>query len=66
MGYEQQVLEKIRDMEQRADDRTALFQAISDAFDTEGANRVQEILATRGRALRQTFDATLAKLEAML
>lgn len=66
MGYKERGLEKINGMEQRTDERRALWQTISDSFEKEGADAVAEELARQMAVIHEKFNATLAKLEEML
>jgi hypothetical protein len=66
MGYEDRVPEKIKSMGQRADERVALWQAIAEAFETEGAEGVEDELAGRMNDIHKKFNAVLDKLKAML
>jgi hypothetical protein len=66
MGYKERVLERINDMEQRADERRALWQTISDSFEKEGADGVAEELARQMAVIHEKSNAMLAKLEEML
>ena len=66
MGHEDRIPEKISSMGQRADERLALWQAITESFEGGGADGVEHELARRMVSIRKKFDAVLAKLEDML
>jgi hypothetical protein len=66
MGCNDKVLDKITVMEQRANERKALWHIIWDSFEEEGAERVAYELARQMNEIRGEFDALLAKLNDML
>ena len=66
MGFEDRIPEKIGDTGQRVDERLALWQAITESFETEGAEGVEEELAGRINDIRKRANAVLGKLKAML
>lgn len=66
MGYEERVQEKISLMGQRADERLALWQAITESFEKDGADGVEDELAGRMNEIHKKCSAVLDKLEAML
>ena len=66
MGYNENVLNKIAIMEQRANERTALWHTIWDCSREEGAEGVANELARQIGEIRGEFDALLAKLNDML
>ena len=66
MGYEERVPEKIRLMGQRVDERLALWQAITESFEPEGAEGIEDELAGRMKDIQKKVEAVLAKLEDML
>jgi len=66
MGCNEKVLDKITVMEQRADERKALWHTISDSFKEEGAEGVANELTRQMREIQERFDALLAKLNDML
>ncbi len=66
MGFEDRIPEKIEAMGQRVDERLALWQAITEAFEAEGAEGVEDDLAGRMNDIRKRANAVLGKLKAML
>ncbi len=66
MGFEDRIPEKIEAMGQRVDERLALWQAITESFEAEGAEGVEEELASRINDIRNRSNAVLDKLKAML
>ncbi len=66
MGYEDRIRGKIGAMGQSAEERLALWQAITESFEAEGAEGVEDELTRRMASIRNKFDAVLAKLEDML
>jgi len=66
MGHEDRIPEKISSMGQRADERLALWQAMTESFERAGADGVEYELARRMASIRNKFEAVLAKLEDML
>lgn len=66
MGFEDRIPEKIEAMGQRVDERLALWQAITESFEAEGAEGVEEELAGRINDIRKRSNAVLDKLKAML
>jgi len=66
MSHKDRVPEKISSMGQHADERLALWQAITESFEKEGADGVEYELARRMASIRNKFKAVLAKLEDML
>jgi len=53
-------------MEQRAKERKALWQTISNSFEKEGAEGITNELAVEMDKFREKFDILLAKLDDML
>ena len=66
MAYKDRVQDKIKGMGQRTAERIALWQAISESFQTNGAEGIGDELVRRMKEVRDKFNAALAKLEAML
>jgi hypothetical protein len=66
MGYNEKVLDKIAMTEQRAKERKALWQTISNSFEKEGAEGIANELAVEMDKFRENFDVLLAKLNDML
>ncbi len=66
MGYEDRIRGKIGAMGQSAEERLALWQAITESFEAEGAEGVEDELAKRMNEIHNKFSAVLDKLEAML
>ncbi|MBM3120087.1 MAG: hypothetical protein FJ008_06800 [Chloroflexi bacterium] len=66
MSYKDNVLNKIRGEEQRANEREELWQTIACAFAKEGPEGVANELARQMSGIRKKFDTTLAKLDDML
>ena len=66
MGYKESIPRKISALGSRVDDRLALWQAIAQAFESDGAEGVAEELKKRMENTGERFNAALAKLEAML
>lgn len=63
MGYNEQVLEKINAMEQRADERRALWQVVVQSFESEGADGVSNELAKQMDSICNRFRMIIRKLE---
>lgn len=66
MGYNERVPDKIAVIEQRANEKRALWHTISDSFGEEGAEGVTNKLAGQMDEIQEKFDALLAKLNKML
>lgn len=66
MSYKDNVLNKIRGVEQRASEREELWRTIADAFAKEGPECVANELARQMSGIRKKFDTTLARLNDML
>jgi hypothetical protein len=66
MGYNEKVLDNIAMMEQRANERKALWHTISDSFEKEGAEGIANELAVEMGKFRENFDVLLVKLDDML
>ena len=62
MGCKERVLEEIGTVEQRAVERRASWQTISDSFESEGADVVTNELNRQMANVQKRFDAVLAKL----
>lgn len=66
MRFEDRIPEKIEALEQRVDERLALWQAITESFEAEGAEGVEDELAGRMNDIHKKFNDVLDKLKAML
>ncbi len=66
MGYEDRVWEKISSLGHRRDERLALWQSLSGAFQAQGADGVKVELLKRMDDIRGRFRRVLEKLEGML
>lgn len=66
MGYEDKIAEKISSMGQRVDERLALWQAITESFEEDGADGVKDELAGRMNEIRNKCSAVLERLKGML
>ncbi len=65
MGYNEKVLEKISDREQRSDERMSLWQSIIQSFEQEGADGVASELVGLMAKIQEKFTALLEKLDEM-
>ncbi|MFH1486188.1 MAG: hypothetical protein ABIH46_08965 [Chloroflexota bacterium] len=66
MSVNEKVLQKIGGMEQRADERTELWQTIISAFDNQGADGVSDKLEQQMKGIKGKFDILFNKLNSML
>ena len=66
MAYKERIQEKINGMGQRTAERIALWHAITESFEREGADGVEDELAGRMNSIETRFDTALAKLDDML
>jgi hypothetical protein len=66
MGYSEKVQEKITALKQRAAERRALWQGITEPFDNEGADGVANMLTKQIADIQKGFNNMLSKLESML
>lgn len=66
MGLNEKVLGRIAIMEQRVDERRALWQAIMDSFQREGPDSVTSELARQMNSIGVKLDTLLDKLKDML
>lgn len=66
MGYEDRVPDLIEATGRRVAERRALWQAIGQAFEAEGAEGVERELAERMAEIEEKFDAVMKNLKDML
>ncbi len=66
MSYREKVLTRIEAIQDRQAERKALWQAISDSFEKQGASGVADELAKQMNDLEKKFDDALAVLDRML
>jgi len=66
MGYSEIMLEKISSMEERSDERKAIWEATVGSFEREGAEGVSSELTQQMTGVRERFDVLLDSLEQML
>lgn len=66
MSYGEKVLTKIKAVEDRQTERKALWQAISDSFEKEGASSVADELTKQMSDLQKKVGDALATLDGML
>ncbi len=66
MSYREKVLTRIEAIQDRQAERKALWQAISDSFEREGASGVAAELAKKMKDTEEKFAEALAALDAML
>lgn len=66
MSYREKVLTRIEAIEDRQADRKALWQAISDPFEKEGASGVADELARQMSDFQEKVNDALAVLDGML
>ena len=66
MGYNETVLEKIGSMEERADARKTIWEALAGSFEREGADGVSNELERQMAEIKGKFDSLLDSLDRML
>ena len=66
MSYREKVLTRIEAIEDRQADRKALWQAMSESFEKEGASGIAAELAKEMKDIEEKFAEALAALDTML
>jgi len=66
MCYYDKVMEKLKGSEHRAEERVALWQAVSESYEEEGTDGIVTCLSGRMDKIGSEFDALLRELNAQL